>query len=754
MICLNAFTDGYSNTFTVEPYLLDVTSKSAVVAFHLSKPLPAIVKIIEQDKIRIFESPQEMRSHFVKITGLSAGFSYRYEVICGDGVVRTVPGDQSYELRTSGFSGESFSFVVYGDPRPGDNVTPYYHQKIVEQILDYDPMFSLVLGDMVDNGDRIEDWHQFFQVESQLIRRSVIYPVLGDNDYKLGRGKYLNFFPNLENGFYRFKWGGVHFFGLYAWDTKGKQSAREFDADSPQMKWFQSEISKEEVQNAPFRIVFVHDPIYISRGQSSEIFKRVWTPVFKKYNVDVVFASWHLYERSIHEGITYIISGGGGAELIWQAKDPFYPSITDAREYHFCHVDVNANTMTICPIGLDGTVFDTITLLPNETNNQDGNRLERNAKRLSKEIHLNRAENNPVIPLILFSYDCSYCRKLLEHDLPRIAREYKVAIDISYYDLSKQGTYDLLLNAGAEYGRQGAELPVIFIGQKVVGGELEIKETLPDEIHLFKKDPKIYISKTIKPFQERHDTKAIGKRAFDTLTFGIVLGAGLLDGINPCAFTTIIFLISYLSFVGTGRKQMFLTGGIFSIAVFLTYLAIGILFYHFVKLVVINQMIASIVNIVMLLILTLFFILSLIDGIRCIQGNMTNISLQLPDFLKKRIRKNIRDFAQNKVAVSGTSFVLGVVIAGMELTCTGQVYLPIVTMISDPNHRIAAMLYLVMYNLAFILPLVFVFIIATFGVTSEYMAKIFKQHIAKVKFGFAGLFMMMAIIVLINLGWL
>ncbi len=742
------------NTFAVEPYLLDVTDNSAVIAFHLKQALAAKVKLFDENRISIFDSPENSLAHFVEVTGLAPGLSYRYEVICGGGIVRTPADNPGYRIRTSARPGESFSFVVYGDPRPGDNITPHYHKKVIEQIILNEPMFSLVLGDMVDHGEQMADWHEFLQIESRLLRGAAIYPVIGDNDYSKGKGHFAEFFPGLKNGFYNFEWGGVQFFALSAWDTRGSQSSAEFNAESRQMQWFQSEIAKHEVQSAPFRIVFLHDPVFISRGRSSKILRQVWAPIFKKNRVDVVFASWHLYERSINEGVTYIVTGGAGAELIWMPKDPSYPALVDAKEYHFCRVDVNANSMTIRATGMDGTVFDSIMLMPNDSSPQTINQIERNARRLSKTILINENENYPAISLQLFSYDCSYCRRLLEHDLPQIAREYEVSIKTHYYNLGDEGTYDLLLNAGVDFGRQGTDLPTIFVGKTTLGGEDEIKLRLPEEIAAFKQHPAQYQTQAIEPFSTPHATGNIREEAFDMLTFGIVVSAGLLDGINPCAFTTIIFLISYLSFVGISRKQMFITGGVFSLAVFLTYLFIGMMFYHLVKIIIINQAVARMLNIFLLLVVLALFIFSIVDYIRCLKGNLKDLTLQLPDFFKTKIRKRIRDFAQNKIAISSTSFILGVVIAGMELTCTGQVYLPIVTMIAEPEHRIAAMQYLIAYNIAFILPLVVVFLITTFGVTSDIISKFFRKHIANVKLGLALLFMTMAIIILFNLGWL
>ena len=740
--------------FMAGPYLLDVTTDSAVVAFHLDESMSAKVRIFDGNDTREFNSETNSKSHFVKITGLKPGLTYDYEVICGNGRIRTPPDGQSFQIRTACREGESFTFAVYGDTRPSENKTTRYHQEIVNQVILQEPMFCLVLGDMVDDGSRIDLWNEFFQIESKLLRRTAIYPVLGDNDFANGKGRYSDLFPLLSPGYYRFEWGGVQFFALDAWGTRGDQKNDEFNAESPQMKWLESELAKDEAQKAPFRVVFLHDPVFISRGRSSEVLQRTLSPLFKKYKVDVVFASWHLYERSINDEITYIVTGGAGAELIWMDKDRNYPSQAEAREYHFCKVEVNSNAMTISAIAANGTVLDSITLTPRASEPQTADRLERAANRLAKEIHITSDDNNPSVPLYFFSSDCTFCRELLDYELPKLARDNKVSLEILYFDLGVEGTYELFLNAGAEFGRQGVDIPAIFIGRSALGGESEISQNLPAELAKFRKDPQSYLERMITPFTGSHDTTTIKEEKFNALTYGIVLSAGLLDGINPCAFTTVIFLISYLSLVGGGRKQMLYTGGMFTLAVFITYLAIGLAFFNFAKLILREQIIATVVNSVLLIIVGALAVFSLVDFVRCLKGNVTDITLQLPDFLKGKIREKIRNFAKNKTAIIGASFVLGIVIAGMELTCTGQVYFPIITMISEPRHRIAATMYLFSYNIAFIIPLVIVFLLATFGVTSERMGIFFRRHVATVKLGLAVLFIAMAIMIVFNLRWL
>jgi len=740
--------------FAVEPYLLDVTEDGAVVAFHLNEPSSAKVRVFDGDSVKEFVSVDNSKSHFIKVTGLNEGSVYDYQVICGQGAFQTGERDDSFQIKTAPRPGKSFTFAVYGDPRPGDTQTHRGHKEVITQVMGHEPAFCLILGDMVDDGAKTEHWEDFFQIASELLRRSAAYTVMGDNDHAGGRGSYAKYFPKLAKGYYRFEWGGVQFFALRAWDTRGQQRRREIDSESEQVRWLESELAKEEVQKSPFRVVFLHDPVYISRGKSSETVRRVWAPIFQKYRVDVVFASWHLYERSSYQGVTYIISGGGGAELIWMKKDPSFSSQAEARRHHFCRVDVDSDTMTIRAIATDGTVLDAITLMPKSQYPDMTSETRQVAGQLRKEILMNEEAGGPELSLHLFSYDCAYCRKLLKHDLPLLAKKNNVTLQVFYFDLGVEGTYEMFLNAGAEFGRQGADIPAIFVGRKVLGGEAEIKSELGKEIAEFYNNPEQYLEQTIAPFGQVHDTSTIAEEKFNALTYGVVAGAGLLDGINPCAFTTIIFLISYLSLVGVSRKQMFYTGSTFTLAVFFTYFAIGLAFFNFLKLILRSQAIMIGVNSLLLLVVVVLGVFSAIDFVRCIKGDVNDIMLQLPGFLKEGIRGRIRDFAKNKAAILGASFVLGVVIAGMELACTGQVYIPIVTMIAEPSLRIKAVSYLLLYNIAFILPLVVVFLMAAFGVTSDRMGNIFRRHIAAVKMAFVVLFAVMALMIIYNLRWL
>jgi cytochrome c biogenesis protein CcdA len=234
-------------------------------------------------------------------------------------------------------------------------------------------------------------------------------------------------------------------------------------------------------------------------------------------------------------------------------------------------------------------------------------------------------------------------------------------------------------------------------------------------------------------------TDSIAER-FGNFSVLAVAAAGLLDGVNPCAFTTIIFFISYLALVGRSKRDIIFVGASFTLAVFLTYLTMGL------GLSTVVEQIGSIATIsrviyggTTLVCLTLAA-LSLWDYVKIRRGQISDIALQLPSALKKRIHETIRTHTRMRGYIAA-AFVAGVLVSVFELACTGQVYLPtIVFMTSVEELRLSALAYLILYNALFVLPLIVVFAVTYFGVSSQRLTLVFKANAGAVKLLTAFLF--------------
>ncbi|MEA3375430.1 MAG: hypothetical protein U9R72_04450, partial [Chloroflexota bacterium] len=230
-------------------------------------------------------------------------------------------------------------------------------------------------------------------------------------------------------------------------------------------------------------------------------------------------------------------------------------------------------------------------------------------------------------------------------------------------------------------------------------------------------------------------------RSFSLMT---VLAAGLVDGLNPCAFATLVFFISYLAFMGREGREVLLAGGAFAVAVFLTYLGVGFGLLKFLAALPFLDAVSRWIYGFTAGLCLLLAAGSLYDWWQARSGKATEMRLAMPTPLRRRVNQAIRERADARAFVPVT-FVTGVVVSLIELACTGQVYLPtILFVLGVPEMQAQAGFYLVLYNLMFILPLVVVFVLAYLGTTSQQLGLLIHRHTAKVKLATAALFFLLA----------
>jgi len=351
----------------------------------------------------------------------------------------------------------------------------------------------------------------------------------------------------------------------------------------------------------------------------------------------------------------------------------------------------------------------------------------------------------PAIHLaFFFQVGCDVCDRS-ERDLAYIQKKYPQVV-VHRFDVKKEPELNqyLCLKAGVPEEKH-LTAPILFVDSKFLVGEAirapAIEKLIQPYLETGAPEPWTGWEK----YKETARTKIVERfRSFGLLT---VMGAGLLDGVNPCAFATIIFLISYLAIRKRERHELLATGAAFSLGVFFTYLGVGLGFLKFLASLPFLDVIGKwVYGLTMLLCLALAWG-SFLDYRKAKEGRLEDMSLKLPDRLRGWIKTLIREGSGARNFVL-SSFALGFAVSLVELACTGQVYLPtIIFMLGFPEWRTKATLALLLYNLMFILPLVVVFLLVYWGTTSEKLIEWMMKHTASVKLGTTILFVLLA-------GWL
>ncbi|MCU0663924.1 MAG: metallophosphoesterase [Myxococcota bacterium] len=534
------------NDLVLGPYVPSATQESAVVAFELAQPASATVTVKTDGGDVAYQSERPQTLHFVTIAGLQPGRAYEYAISVP---ATDLDGRGEGLLKTASLPGESFTFTVIGDTRPGENRVTVHHAGLAEQMALLDPAFSLFLGDLVDDGRDPGELRAFFDVEKDVRKRAVLFPVLGDNDYADGQGLLPRYFPNLKKGYYSFEWGGVYFFALHAWDTKGRQSGSEFDETSEQFRWLASELAKPQVQKAPFRVVFLHDPVFISRGRASRLLQETLAPLFEASRVDLVFASWHLYERSRVKRVNYVISGGGGAELLWGTPNPDFKAIAEAKRYHFCRVDVGAGGLTLRAIAQDGTVLDQISLA---TNLGDDTRDEEALRFASRMARLTTYGDNKKLVVPVYVFDAREDAIASNTAFVEAARSLDATIAVYAFNLRKRDVFDLLLLAKGATGGQLERLPAVFVGAR----QLTDLEELPKALEEAARSPRIDL------FNGKSTLSELRASTFGALRALPVAMNGLRRSLTVGGFLWLLGFASLLIFQARRGGKVIKTGGV------------------------------------------------------------------------------------------------------------------------------------------------------------------------------------------------
>jgi predicted phosphodiesterase len=325
-------------TLTRGPYLQSVTTDSIVVVWETDGPADSRV---DYGPTTIYglavSSDISVTHHALTLTGLSPHSLYHYRV-SSNGLAL---GEDSTFRAAAGPTQTGFSFVVFGDTATNGEA----HPSVVNRAVALAPDFVLHNGDFVEDGRVAGQWTTFFTIEHALLRQSPLYGTLGNDD--MSSPNYFDAFhlPGNER-WYSFDYGNAHIVSLEMDDDS------DFEPGNSQYAWLDNDLANTDRQ---WKIVFFHVPPYTPAALSTLV------PLLAKHGVDIVFSGHvHLYERTVFDGVVYIISGGGGEPLYSGSLNPYSAYYTST--YHCVLITINGRSLTSVGVRPDGVEFDPFTL--------------------------------------------------------------------------------------------------------------------------------------------------------------------------------------------------------------------------------------------------------------------------------------------------------------------------------------------------------------------------------------------------------
>ncbi|MDD5143078.1 cytochrome c biogenesis protein CcdA [Methanoregula sp.] len=249
-----------------------------------------------------------------------------------------------------------------------------------------------------------------------------------------------------------------------------------------------------------------------------------------------------------------------------------------------------------------------------------------------------------------------------------------------------------------QYGLKNAGIPLVVIGNTVLAGDAQIIAHLEERILLEKEQ---HLSCTTPPVKTAPEPACTEPTA---LTPQMVVLPALIDSLNPCALSVLVFLLISIA-AAANRRRILLIGGSYIAAVFLFHLLMGIGIFSFVTLAGLSKAF-SLLGAAVAVILG---VITLSDVIR----NRETFFLSVSESGKGLMAQYIR------LASIPAAFVLGILAGLLGFSCTGGIYISILALISRSLTFYDGLPYLLLYNIIFVLPLVLVTLLAAYGMSME-----------------------------------
>ncbi|MDD3118744.1 MAG: hypothetical protein PHQ27_06170 [Victivallales bacterium] len=359
----------------------------------------------------------------------------------------------------------------------------------------------------------------------------------------------------------------------------------------------------------------------------------------------------------------------------------------------------------------------------------------------------------PVAIEYFYQPGCHDCEDVAAFILPQLEEQFPGQYRLHRYDMGiKENVLRLLRRQRQLHVADNPTVVIIVNGSVYLGGYDRIAAQLLPAVRAATAAPPTTHADAATADHAPVATAPSAPRELEqevSFTPAMVIMAGLADGINPCVFSTLVFFLTLLLTLRVSRTKLLLSGGVYCLAGFLTYLALGFGMFRFLKLLTGYSLLRTGLNLVLLGLLLGLAMVSFRDAWRYYRTRQAAaVMLQLPDRIKTGIHRLMRRGLRYRLLLPGI-FGIGVAVTLLESVCTGQVYIPtliLLTREAGPTSR--WFFYLLLYNLMFILPLIILFLALGFGASMTRLLRWSRRNVIIGKIFLGVLFLGLAAILL------
>ncbi len=198
----------------------------------------------------------------------------------------------------------------------------------------------------------------------------------------------------------------------------------------------------------------------------------------------------------------------------------------------------------------------------------------------------------------------------------------------------------------------------------------------------------------------------------------LVAGTGFLDGIHPCAIAILIFFVAFLLSLRRSFKNIFFMGSVYIFVIFLTYLGVGVGLFSGIMFFGQHHLFAKLGS-------WLLIILGIIN-IKDYFLPSLPFHLKMPNFSGKISKELLIKATLPSVIVA--AFLVGL----CSIPCVGGIYVAITSLLASKTTFFVGFLYLILYNVMFVAPLIILLFLTVNPLTLAKIAE-FRQKNEKLE---------------------
>jgi len=320
-----------------------------------------------------------------------------------------------------------------------------------------------------------------------------------------------------------------------------------------------------------------------------------------------------------------------------------------------------------------------------------------------------------------YSLDCHFCQQIKPF-IDGLEQNYSDKIFVHRYNVKELDSYNLYNKFCTiqNIPMQDRGIPLAVVGSKFFMGPIQIENNLEIEI----KDaiannktacpmPEICTNQTVSPDNHQQITN------ISKVTLPLIIVAAAADSINPCAIGVLIFLVGFLIVSSGGNKKRTLAISIiYIITVYAVYFLAGL----GILAVLSKLSFLGILTKILAGVIVLFGLINIKDAFK--EGKAM---LAIPESTKPLIHAWVYR------ASIPAAIILGIIVASVELPCTGGMYLAILALLANQASKATAFWYLAFYNLIFVLPLILITLLFIFGLEAQKLQNYMEMHKKKAR---------------------